>query len=153
MGEAVPRDADSSIIWFGEGIIGVPRARRFQLLEKPDSPFRVLRCLDIDGFALPVIDPTLVDPGYRPELGSRLDETLGLSREDPVLVLAVATILPGGPVANLRAPVIINTRGRVAAQIILDDRRYPLRAPVQLPNDGLENVAEIESSNAAERQV
>jgi flagellar assembly factor FliW len=143
MGEAVPIRADSSIILFAEGIIGVPRARRFQLLEKAGSPFRVLRCLDIEGFALPVIDPRLVDPAYRPKLGSRLGETLSLSDEDPVVVLAVATVSPDGPVANLRAPIVINARDRVAAQVILDDRHYPLRAPVDVASAESEDASEI----------
>ena len=48
-------------MFFEEGIMGVPRARRFELLEQDGSPVHVLRCLDISGFALPVVDPPSTD--------------------------------------------------------------------------------------------
>jgi flagellar assembly factor FliW len=125
----VPGAADATIC-FEEGIIGVPRARRFELLERNGSTVRVLRCLDIEGFALPVTDPRLADENYRPELGGRVQEALDLSTGDPVLLLAVTTLEAGGPVANLRAPLVINVRRQRAMQVILDDKSYPLRAPV-----------------------
>ena len=122
--------AEETEIRFEEGIIGVPRARRFELLVREDSPIRVLRCLDIEGFALPVVDPRLVDAGYQPVLGPRVQESLLLQAGEPILLLAVTTLEPAGPVANLRAPVVVNVKRRLAKQIILDDRAYPLRAPV-----------------------
>jgi len=122
--------AEDTEIRFEEGIIGVPRARRFELLERQDSPIRVLRCLDIEGFALPVIDPRLADTTYQPVLGPHVQEALLLEAGEPVLLLAVTTLEPTGPVANLRAPLVINVRRRIAKQVILDDRAYPLRAPV-----------------------
>jgi flagellar assembly factor FliW len=131
MGEPLASGDPSATICFEEGIIGVPRARRFQLLEEEGSPVRLLRCLDIEGFALPVIDPRLVDPAYRPELGPRVEEALSLSDDDPILLLAVTILEKEGPVANLRAPLVINVRRQRALQVILDDRSYPLRAPVR----------------------
>jgi flagellar assembly factor FliW len=123
---------DETVIHFEEGIIGVPRARRFQLLERDGSPVRVLRCLDIEGLAIPVTDPRLADASYRPELGSRVTEALEIRTGDPVLVLAVTTLNGASSEANLRAPLVINTRRQLAVQVILDDRSYPLRAPVRL---------------------
>jgi flagellar assembly factor FliW len=117
-------------ILFSEGVIGVSRARRFELLERSGSPIRVLRCLDIEGFALPVVDPRLADPDYRPAISARVSEALGLSGEGLLLLLAVTTLEPAGPVANLRAPLVINVEKRIGAQVILDDRRQPLRAKV-----------------------
>ena len=131
MNTATDEEMRESVILFEEGIIGVPRARRFQLLERADSPVRILRCLDVEGFNLPVVDPTLAAPGYRPELGPRVAEVLGLLPEDDVLLLAVAVLEPGGPVVNLRAPVVVNVRRRRALQLILDDRSYPLRAKLE----------------------
>lgn len=130
--EAIARTEEATEIRFEEGIIGVPRARRFELLERQGSPIRVLRCLDIDGFALPVTDPLLADAAYRPALGPRVQEALSIQPGDPVLLLAVTTLEPSGPVANLRAPLVINVARRLAKQVILDDRHYPLRAPVRI---------------------
>ncbi|HEU4402947.1 MAG TPA: flagellar assembly protein FliW [Candidatus Polarisedimenticolia bacterium] len=127
----VPQEVDTTI-HFEEGILGVPRARRFLLLEKEGSPLRLLRCLDIEGFVLPVTDPALADPNYRPALDARVTAAIDLEQGDPLLVLAVTTLGAEGPTANLRAPVVINVRRRVGAQVILEDHSYSLRAPIKL---------------------
>ncbi len=131
MSETAPVPDDAREILFEEGIIGVPRARRFHLLDHAGSPIRVLRCLDIEGFALPVADPRLADPDYRPALGPRVAEAVGLKKDEPLVVLAIATLEAEGPKVNLRAPVVINAQNRLATQVILDDRTLPLRAPIR----------------------
>jgi flagellar assembly factor FliW len=145
MGEVAHASEDTSVILFEEGIIGVPRARRFQLLERPGSPVKILRCLDIEGFALPVVDPLLADPGYRPRLGDRVSVALDPEREDRLLLLAVTTLEPGRPVANLRAPLVVNVRRRVGVQVILDGVGYPLRAPVAEMKSGDDSTASAEA--------
>ena len=130
MSEVAPSLDDTSIFSFEEGIIGVPRARRFQLLEREDSAVKILRCIDIEGFSLPVVDPLLADPEYSPRLGPRVMQALGVEQDDPVLVLAVATLEGAEVFANLKAPVVVNVRQRQALQVILDGRDYALRAPV-----------------------
>ncbi len=132
MNATAPSIPDSSEILFAEGIIGVPRARRFQLLERPGAALRILRCLDIEGFALPVVDPYVVDPAYRPGLGRRIHEALGLRENDAVLLLAIATLQSdGSALANLRAPLVINATRRRGTQVILDDQSLSLRAQVR----------------------
>jgi flagellar assembly factor FliW len=116
---------------FEEGIIGVPRARRFELMEQENSPVRLLRCLDIKGFALPVVDPLLADPDYRPDLHRTL-KALGCERAEDVLVMAVACLEPDGAYANLRAPIVLHVGRRSGAQVILDDMKLPLRALVKM---------------------
>jgi flagellar assembly factor FliW len=130
MNEAKQIARNDSVILFEEGIIGVPRARRFQLLEKEGSLHRVLSCLDIKGFILPVIDPRMVDPEYEPRLGSRVTEAIELDAGDAILLLAVTSLEESGLRANLRAPLVINVKRRLAAQVILENGEYPLRAPV-----------------------
>jgi flagellar assembly factor FliW len=132
MGESNVSVGDEATIRFEEGIIGLPHAKRFQLLAKHGSAVRVLSCLDVEGLALPVTDPLLADRNYRPELGARIQEALELAEGDPVLFLAVTTRELDGLVANLRAPLVVNVRCRRAVQVILDDRSYPLRAPVKV---------------------
>jgi len=100
----------STEILFEEGILGVPRARRFQLMEQPGSPVMVLKCLDISDFLLPVVDPALAEPDYVKTVAPRIHSPVEFQEDDPVLLLAVAALEKAGPVANLRAPVILNVR-------------------------------------------
>lgn len=132
----LPALDDDSVLTFPEGIIGVPRARRFQLLERAGSPVRVLRCLDIEGFALPVVEARRADPDYRPAIPAHVASGLGLDPDGSVLVLAITVLDPEGPRANLRAPVLVDPKTLRAVQVILDDRSLPLRAPVPTGNDG-----------------
>lgn len=123
---------ESAEIVFEEGLIGVPRARRFELLERPGSEVRLLRCLDIEGFALSVIDPFKVDPNYSPRFGPQVAARLACEKDDPILLLATATRHEDGNVdANLRAPLVINTTRCLGVQIILDDPSLSLNMPVR----------------------
>lgn len=125
---------DDSAIVFDEGIIGIPGARRFQLLERPGSAVLMLRCLDADGVDLPVVDPFLADPSYRPRLGKRVGASIGLVEGHDVLMFAIAALQPDGPpLANLRAPLVINASTLRGVQVILDDTAQPLRAPIRSP--------------------
>ena len=139
--ETTPALSDDSVIEFPEGIIGVPRARRFQLLERNGSTVRVLRCLDIEGFALPVVEAQQADPSYRPTVPAHVVSTLGLDPDGAMLLLAITVLDPDGPHANLRAPVLVNPETLRAMQVILDDRTLPLRAPVRAPGRGTERSA------------
>jgi len=131
--EAAAEAADTSEITFAEGIIGVPRARRFQLLERPGSAVRYLRCLDIEGFNLPVVDPYLIDEGYTPAINGRVGRVLGIERGDPLLFLAIAALGDDSAQVNLRAPLVINANSRLGAQVILEDERYGLKVPFTMP--------------------
>jgi flagellar assembly factor FliW len=120
-----PAAGEATEIVFDEGIIGVPRARRFELLERPGSQLRVLRSLDLADFALPVVDARVAEPGYTPSFQARVTESLSIA-EGRCLVLAVVTLGDERSTANLRAPIVINVERRVGAQVILDDRSLPL---------------------------
>lgn len=121
---------EANEILFPEGIVGVPRARRFRLLEQPGSPLRILDCLDIEGFRLPVVDPFRVEPDYEPVLGKRVREILEVEEGDPMLLLAITVVRSGeAPTANLRAPLVINAAKARGMQWILDDTRWSLQTP------------------------
>lgn len=120
---------DTSVIVFEEGVIGVPRARRFQLLERGDSCVRMLRSLDVPHFVLPVVDPRVSRSDYAPDFSERVRRSVDASASDELVIFAVATVSGAEGSANLRAPIVINVAKRTAAQIILDDRTLPLRAP------------------------
>ena len=125
-----PQD-ETNEIHFPEGIVGVPQARRFQLLVQPDSPVRLLQCLDIEDFRLPVVDPFLVDADYQPVLGKRVRDFLQVEEGDAILLLAITVLKhDAAPLANLRAPLIVNATRARGMQWILEDPRWSLETPV-----------------------
>ena len=76
--------------------------------------------------------PTVFFAGYGFELDESHCTELGLTTADEALVLVLLTIGDdtASTTANLLAPVVINARTRVAAQVILSGSDWPVRAAV-----------------------
>lgn len=125
------------VVYMPNGMIGFPQFHRFLPIQhREGSPFFWLQCLDEPELAFVVVSPIHFDPKYQVTLGAA--ETKLLKVEDPaqIQVWAVVTIPHGQPdkmTANLKAPVVINMANRLGAQMILEDPRYSLRAPLANP--------------------
>lgn len=80
-----------------------------------------------------VLDVLSGDFGYRPQLTDGIRDLIGAARDSDVRVFVVANPADGGVCVNLRAPIVIHRETGCAAQVILDDQSYPLRAPLVAP--------------------
>lgn len=76
--------------------------------------------------------PTVFFPDYTFELDEAACGELGLDDPGDALVLVILTVGDDSAptTANLMAPVVINARTRVAAQVILSGADWPVRATV-----------------------
>lgn len=126
---------ESKIICFAQGIIGFPDLKRFMLIhdvEDEDKKISWLQSVDVPGFALPVIDPLVIDEGYNPEIEDELLAPLNI--EDASQILVVTTITVPSDItkmtANFKAPMIINAANLKAAQIIVEDEKYIVKYPI-----------------------
>lgn len=81
-----------------------------------------------------LVDPAVFVPDYAPEITSEHLAPIGAASSENVDAFVVATISEGGPVVNLMAPILLNRDTLTAAQVILDDSRWPLRAELITPN-------------------
>ena len=119
------------VIHMPNGMIGFSHLRRYVLVRhREDSPFHWLQALDEPSLAFAVVTPLLFDPKYQITLGKAETSLLKLDDPNDIQSWAVITIPQGEPqkmTANLKAPVVINLKNRLAAQVVLDDPRYPLR--------------------------
>ena len=79
-----------------------------------------------------VVRPEVFFADYAPTVGAATRETLGLGADDEALLLVV--VHPGDDdrptTANLLAPVVLNVATGAAAQVVLSDGDWPLRAPL-----------------------
>ena len=68
--------ADDKIITFDKGIIGFPELKHFTMLHDEEkgsnAGIRYLQSIEEPGFAMPVMDPLLVNPDYDPEVDDEL---------------------------------------------------------------------------------
>lgn len=88
----------------------------YTLQSAAESPTRIL-----------VLDAALHLPDYTPEIADSQAASLGLESPDDAIVLVVVTAGESAISVNLLAPIVINRRSSVGAQLILDDASLPLR--------------------------
>jgi flagellar assembly factor FliW len=112
---------------------GFPDHRRFALIRLDDSGLMcALRSVDDPELRFVVVPPALFFDDYAPQIDEAVAGTLGATSEKELLVLVVVTTgdTLASATANLMAPIVVNHASRLAAQVVLDDTRLPLRAPL-----------------------
>ena len=125
---------ESDVYVFESGIPGFADLRGVALVEAsstehfaglPDATgLFYIQSLDDDDLAFICLDPFWTVEGYQVDLD---DEALGIKDPQEVLVLAIITLNSEGVTANLRAPIILNTRTKSAFQVVLQDPRWSTR--------------------------
>jgi flagellar assembly factor FliW len=97
-----------------------------------ESPLYELRSLEQSDVRFMTAVPSAYFSDYEIELDDHECEDLGLIRSEDALVLVMLTVGrdAASTTANLLAPVVINARTRVAAQVILTGSDWPVRAPI-----------------------
>ncbi|MFT3984506.1 MAG: flagellar assembly protein FliW [Lachnospiraceae bacterium] len=121
-------------ITFVSGIIGFPELKDFLLIHDSDSSggIRWLQSVQEPAFAMPVIDPLIVEPDYNPQIEDELLTPLNIAEETTMLVLVTITVPKEVEKmsVNLKAPIVINGETRKASQIIADEERYSVKYPI-----------------------
>lgn len=83
-----------------------------------------------DAVRLFVLDGLSAGFGYRPPLTDGIRAQIGAADDADVRVFVVVNPADDGVYVNLRAPIVVHRETGCAAQVILEDQDYPLRAPV-----------------------
>jgi len=125
---------DQSVISVKGGIIGFARYEKYVIVEhKSESPFFWLQAADSPDLAFVIVNPSLFKPDYEVTLSEPTLLDLDVQESQDVAVYVLVTIPHGQPrdmTANLLGPLVINTRAKLARQLILDDDRYSHRHPI-----------------------
>lgn len=119
--EAEPLSTESqSVVRVPLGLLGFEQSKEFKLLADPqETPFAWLQTPGEPKLSFLVVDPFLLFPDYQPDLSEEDVEFLGLERADEAAVFNIVTLRPGGNATiNLKGPIVINRRTRVAKQVI-----------------------------------
>ena len=114
-------------------MLGFPELRRFGLARLDEQGMICdLRSLEDPELSFVVVPPELFFADYTPEISDATAALLEAETADDLVALVVVTLGAGlaDATANLLAPVLVNTRRRLAAQIVLDDIDLSLRAPL-----------------------
>lgn len=125
---------DERIISFEHGILGFPDLKNFTLIydiDKGDeATIKWLQSIEEPNFAMPVMNPDLVVPGYTPVFNRELLTPLGDNLESENILMFVTVTVPKDITktsVNLKAPVIISIENRKAVQLICDNETYSVK--------------------------
>ena len=127
--------ADEKIIHFENGIIGFPDLKDFALIhdaERTSGVIRWLQSFQEPNFAMPVMDPLMVEPAYNPQVEEELLKPIGKLDDEDMFVLVTVTVPKDIKEisVNLRAPIIIHAGNCKACQVIVDDDKYAVKYPI-----------------------
>lgn len=126
---------DDKIIKFPNGIIGFPDLTDFTLVhdeEKGTESIHWLQSIQEPAFAMPVMDPLIVCPGYNPEVDDELLGILGEIVPEELLVLVTVTVPKDlkKMSVNLKGPIVINAAEKKALQVIVEGDEYQVKFPI-----------------------
>src|SRR3989338_665918 len=135
----------SEIIIVPEGIIGFPDIKRYVILDMgKDIPFKLFQAVDEPTVGFVIIDPILFKPDYKVKI--RKEDLYSLSAENlNEIVTAVIVTIPEDPykmTANLRGPLLINLKSRLARQLVLADDTHNTRHEIISSFSLSQNVVE-----------
>ena len=122
----------AGIIHFPGGVPGFENCRRFVLLQRPEeAPVAWLQGVDDPDLAFAVVEPCHFLAEYHPPLSPADLEPLKLAAGEEALILIILVLAPEPEriTANLQAPVIINRKEKLGAQVYLGEdwpRKYYL---------------------------
>jgi flagellar assembly factor FliW len=124
--------AETAVLSFPDGLIGLPGTRYALLANTPDSPFYWLHSVEHAEIAVPLTAPWLFFPDYEvrvPDEDARKLDLANPADADIFVVVRASERLEDFTV-NLTAPVILHTEKRLGRQIINDVRGYAVRHPL-----------------------
>jgi flagellar assembly factor FliW len=128
-------DKGNGPIVFDDGVYGFPECRSFDLSAAPVEGLYWLESIEHQALRLLLADPFVYFRGYTVDLPNMDAARLQIREPGDVAVLVTVT-LPDGhgrtAVANLQGPVVINIRTRRGRQVILNDRAWGVREPIEL---------------------
>lgn len=117
------------ILRFSQGLPGFPEEKSFILVGKTDSPFTFLQSGQNPDLTFVIVDPFAFFHDYEFTIDDATEVELQLSEECPPHIYNIVTIPKKTEemTANLLAPVIVNSKKRLAKQIVLEKVAYTTR--------------------------
>ena len=121
------------IIQIPSGILGFPTEQNFCLVDSGDDTLIIwLQSLSNPHLAFPVLEPKIFKTDYVVRLSAAELRELKLASIKDAAVFTILTI--PSPMtemtANLKAPVVINIKDKIAKQVVLQENDQPIKYPM-----------------------
>jgi flagellar assembly factor FliW len=112
--------AEDKVIQFPAGLLGFPRVKRYVLLDYEDTPIKWLQAIDDPDVAFIVMEPRMLVQGYTISLDATTRQALLLDTEEDLAILAIVRVEKGQVLANLKGPLLFNSRLKIGIQAVLE---------------------------------
>ena len=122
--------ADSDRIHLPLGVLGFPEYTDFCLVDPADDTLILwLQALENPDICFPVLEPRVFRPNFTVKLSAADQRELGLADLKNASVFSVLTIPDdvSQMTANVKAPLVINLKGQIAKQVVLQDNDYSIK--------------------------
>ena len=120
----------NDIITFKEGLLGFDHLQKFFIVDPGDQTLILwAQSIDDGSIAFPIIEPKIFKQDYTVKLLPSELESLRLESINEASVYVILTIPQDVTEmsANLKAPLIINNKAKLARQIVLQDSKLEVR--------------------------
>lgn len=118
---------------FSQPLYGFEKLEKYALLSDStiSDCFLWLQAIDDKDTCFILVDPSVLFYHYEPTLTPDMLRQVGCTKAEDVVIRLVAVIPENfnASTVNLKCPIVINTTGHCAAQVMLEDD-YPIRAPL-----------------------
>lgn len=124
---------EEEVITFSKGLPGFEQLKKFIIFKLEDNEdFNVLHSLENNEIGFVVTTPFSIVNNYEFKLTEEILKELEIKDEKEVLVLNTVTLNSdiSKITVNLKAPIIINIKSKLGAQIILDNEKYSIKHPL-----------------------
>ncbi|MEZ4654651.1 MAG: flagellar assembly protein FliW [Candidatus Eisenbacteria bacterium] len=124
---------EDALVYLPDGLLGFEDLKRYVLAENEElGPFQLLISTEDPDVVFAVADPDAVlGEEYAAPLADSDRDLLDLQADDRISTFVLLSTADGddGFTANLKGPVVLNTRNRVAKQVVVYNPAYSFRHP------------------------
>jgi len=124
---------EEDIIVFRKGLPGFENCTKFILFNlEDDELFSILHSIEDTSLGFVLVSPFQIMKDYEFELVEDKRKELQIQSEEELIVMNTVSINSNLEkiTTNLKAPIIINRKGKLGEQIILSNEKYSLKHPV-----------------------
>ena len=118
---------EKDILFLPKGILGFSQLSKYVIIEKEKyDPFKWLQSVEDPEVAFVIIDPTLFFPNYNLEVNEKELEELNFQQTKELITYVIVTLPTNSSQmsADLLGPVVINSKRRIAKQVVMPDSPY-----------------------------
>jgi flagellar assembly factor FliW len=124
---------EKDIVEFKKGLPGFENLKKFILFPVEENEvFSILHSVEDEDIGIVVVSPFLFIKDYEFDLKEEKAKELEVEGHEDIFILNTVTLNSKieDITINLKAPIVINIKGRLGEQIILDNSNYDIKHPL-----------------------